>query len=248
MKIFYIIALLGLSWSSTIVKAEELNWNDYDQLLSKYVKQGKLNNVNLMTVDYMGIKTDKNYPRVIAQLASFDPSKLQTQQERLAFYINAYNVLAIKMVLDHWPVKSIKDAGGLFSSVWKEDVGKINGKTVTLNQVEHEILRKMGEPRIHMAIVCASVSCPDLRAEAYTAKKLDNQLNEQSKLFLMNHKKGLHIKGNTAYVSKIFDWFEDDFDKVGGVKSFMRQYNKNVTARMNIDADLNYDWQLNNAQ
>ena len=240
-----IMVLLSIGLCSSLLKAEEPDWNKYDQLLSKYVKQGQLNNVNLMTVDYIGIKSDKSYQRVVSQIESFDTVKLKTKQEKLAFYINAYNVLAIKMVLDHWPVESIKDIGGLFSPVWKKEAGTINHKTVTLHHVEHEVLRKMNEPRIHMAIVCASVSCPDLRNEAYTAGKIEMQLDEQSKLFLSNNKKGLYIKGNTVYVSKIFDWFEDDFDQFGGVNRFIRKYNNNVTAGMKIDADIDYDWNLN---
>jgi len=230
---------------STYLLAEEPDWSGYDQLLKATVSKGKLNSVDLMRVDYVKIRNNPEYAKTLKMIANFDTSKLANKNERLAFYINAYNILAIKMVLDHWPVKSIKDIGSLFSSVWKKEVGKINGKTTTLNEVEHEILRTMGEPRIHMAIVCASVSCPDLRAEAYQASKLNAQLDEQSLLFLKNPKKGLVIKGDTVYVSKIFDWFEKDFDRLGGVKSFISQYRKDVPMHSSIDADLNYDWQLN---
>ena len=239
-RIFMLFAI-----SSAFAQAEEPDWSNYNQLLKQYVKSGSINGVNLMKVDYNGIKRDAAYSKVLSQIASFDTTRLANMQEKLAFYMNAYNILAIKVVLDHWPVKSIKDVGGLFTSVWKVDAGKINHKIVSLNQVEHEILRKMGEPRIHMAIVCASVSCPDLRAEAYTAGMLDKQLDEQSKMFLANNKKGLYVRGNVAYVSKIFDWFEDDFDRVGGVKKFIQKYNTSVSERTKIDADIDYDWQLN---
>ncbi|MDH3326525.1 MAG: DUF547 domain-containing protein, partial [Gammaproteobacteria bacterium] len=246
MKMLYtVFILLALSLSSSFIKAEEPDWENYNQLLKQYVKPGQLNNVNLMTVDYLGIKGDPAFNKLVSQLVVFDTNKLVNKQEKLSFYINAYNVLAIKVVLDHWPVKSIKDVGGLFSSVWKEDAGKINGQMVSLHQIEHEILRKMGEPRIHMSIVCASVSCPDLRNEAYTADRLNEQLDEQSKLFLANTKKGLYIKGNTAFVSKLFDWFEEDFENKGGVKRFIRQYNNDVNENTKIDADIEYDWQLN---
>ena len=104
-------------------------------------------------------------------------------------------------------------------------MGVVAGKKRTLNEIEHEILRKMGEPRIHVAIVCASVSCPDLRAEAYTVEKLDSQLDDQLTLFLANPKKGLHIdKKGYLYMSSIFKWFAEDFETKGGVRKFLAPY------------------------
>lgn len=240
---FFIIAVL-LVFSVT-VQAKEPNWINYGELLTKHVKEGKRGNVTLMAVDYVGIKNNPLYKQVVEQIANFDTKQLRGKNEKLAFYINAYNILAIKMVLDHWPVKSIKDAGSLFSSVWKKDVGKINHKTVTLNEVEHEILRKMGEPRIHMAIVCASVSCPDLRNEPYTAEKLSQQLDEQTKTFLNNSGKGLRVVGDTAEVSKIFGWFEADFESRGGVAEFIKSYQKDLPENIKIDSDISYNWNLN---
>lgn len=244
--LYTIIVVLCLGLCSNTLLAAEPDWQAYDQLLKKYVKPGRLSNVDLMTVDYVGVKEDAAYQQTLSQIAKFDTRQLKTKAEKLAFYINAYNILAIKMVLDHWPVKSIKDAGSLFTSVWKKDVGKINRKTISLHIIEHEILRKMGDPRIHMAIVCASISCPDLRNEAYTAKKLNNQLDDQARLFLINRKKGLYISGNTVHVSKIFDWFEDDFKVRGGVKKFIQHYNPIVKNTMEIEADIDYNWHLNN--
>jgi len=238
--IFWLLSLL-----SSVVIAEEPDWSNYNKLLSQYVKPGQINHVKLMKVDYLGIKHDAVFKELVSQIANFDINKLSNQKEKLAFYINAYNILAIKVVIDHWPVKSIKDVGSFFSPVWKVDAGKINHQLVSLHEVEHEILRKMGEPRIHMAIVCASVSCPDLRSEAYTAKKIDQQLDEQSNMFLANTRKGLYIKNNTAYVSKIFDWFEADFNEVGGVRNYIRQYNSAITASTKIEPDIQYNWQLN---
>jgi len=239
-------SLIYLSFFLAVCNAEEPDWSSYGQLLASHVSAGMKDNVNLMTVNYTAVKADENYQLSLDTIANFDTNKLQGQNEKLAFYINAYNILAIKMVLDHWPVKSIKDAGSLFSSVWKKDVGKINQKTTSLHKVEHEILRKMAEPRIHMAIVCASVSCPDLRNEPYTSQKLSNQLDDQTQQFLKNDKKGLKLDGNTIIISKIFDWFEDDFDNQGGVKAFIRKFREDLPANIKIDADLSYNWNLNN--
>jgi len=240
---FFIITVLHVFSLNSY--AEEPDWINYGKLLTQHVKQGQRDNVNLMAVDYVGIKNDPLYRQVVEQIENFDTKQLVSNNEKLAFYINAYNVLAIKMVLDHWPVKSIKDAGSLFSSVWKKDVGKINHKTVTLNEVEHKILRKMGEPRIHMAIVCASVSCPDMRSEPYTAEKLSQQLDDQTRKFLSNTGKGLRIKGSTAEVSKIFGWFEEDFEKHGGIAEFIRIYRKDLPKNIKIDSSIAYNWNLN---
>jgi len=240
---FFIVAVLfTFSFNS---QAKEPNWADYGNLLTRYVEKGQQDNIDLMAVDYTGIKNDPLYGQVIRQLKNFDIKQLENDNEKLAFYINAYNILAIKMVLDHWPLKSIKDAGSLFSSVWKKDVGKISHKTVTLNEVEHEILRKMGEPRIHMAIVCASVSCPDLRNEPYTADKLSEQLDDQTRKFLNNVGKGLRIKGNVAEVSKIFGWFEEDFEQQGGITAFIKNYRSDLPNNIKIDSSISYNWNLN---
>lgn len=114
-------------------------------------------------------------------------------------------MLAIKTVLDHWPLQSIRDAGSFFSPVWKKPAGMVAGKVRSLHEIEHDILRAMHEPRIHFAIVCASVSCPDLRPEAYNAAQLDDQLDDQATIFLSRQQKGLRIEANGVQLSKIFD-------------------------------------------
>ena len=188
---------------------------------------------------------------MVKDLEKVSLSDLKTQKEKLTFWINAYNVMAAKMVLDNYPLKSIKDAGSLFTAVWKKEVGVVAGKTRTLNEIEHEILRKMGDPRIHAAIVCASVSCPDLRGEAYTVEKLDSQLDDQLTLFLANSKKGLHIdKKGYLYMSSIFKWFKEDFDAKGGVRNYLAPYAPEGAMSSIKDTKLtvyylDYDWELN---
>jgi hypothetical protein len=130
------------------------------------------------------------------------------------------------MVADRFPIKSIKDAGSFFSPVWKKPAGHVAGKQRTLNEIEHEILRKMDEPRIHVAIVCASVSCPDLRLEAFNVERLNEQLDDQMKMFIESTEKGMKIDKvkNRVYLSSIFKWFEDDFESRGGVLKFISNY------------------------
>ncbi|MDQ7090409.1 MAG: DUF547 domain-containing protein [Methylococcales bacterium] len=147
---------------STHVSAAEPDWKPYADLLSSTVKQGTKQGVPLAKVDYAALKKSGKLEAVYQQLSAFPLSKLQGKQEKLAFYINTYNILALKMVVDHFPLKSIKDVGSLISPVWGKEAGNIGGKTVSLDDIENKIIRPMGEPRIHFAIVCASVSCPDL--------------------------------------------------------------------------------------
>ena len=249
-KLLQIIFIAGVFLLLTLntAQGQEPDWREYNVLLKENVSHGRLNGVELSLVDYRRIQGDGAFGSVVRMIEKFPISSLKSKEERLAFYINAYNVFAIKMVLDHWPLESIKDAGSLFNSVWKKPIGYVDGKQLSLHEVEHEILRKMGEPRIHMAIVCASVSCPDLRNEAYTAKKLDKQLSEQTVQFLNNTKKGLRLDGDEIRVSKIFDWFEKDFVSHEGqesVKTFISRYKKDISTRLDIDADLPYDWSLN---
>ena len=224
--------------------AAEPDWTPYAQLLEKHVRSGERDGVALNLVNYSALKNDPLWPQVVALVEQHPVAQLASPQEKLAFHINAYNIFALKMVLDHWPVDSIKDAGSLLRPVWKKPVGTLDGKTVTLQQVEDDFLRSMGEPRIHMAIVCASVSCPDLRNEPFRAATLETQLDDQAKLFLANKNKGLYLKEDRVHVSKIFSWFEDDFAVSGGVEKFLRRY-QSLPEKSSIDADIDYNWQLN---
>lgn len=224
----------------------------WDGLLKKYVAPTTIAGVRLAGVDYSGIKKDPAYLKLIAELKSFSPSKLKSEKDKRCFWINVYNIMAVKMVVDHFPVDSIKDVGGISKSVWKKKVGVVGGKQITLDEIEHEILRKMGDPRIHVAIVCASVSCPDLRNEAYTTDRLDAQLNDQFKRFLANTGKGLQVdreKGRVA-LSKIFKWFEDDFESRGGILAYLFRYApreyRPYLRKDSLDVSyLDYNWDLN---
>ncbi len=237
--------LLMLLWVSPALAFDFAGW---DVLLKKHVRPVTLEGVRLNGVDYNALKKDPDYSKLIAGLKNFSPKTLKSRQEKLTFWINTYNVMAVKMVLDHTSVKSIKDAGSLFSSVWKKKVGKVGGRDVTLHEIEHEILRPMGDPRIHVAIVCASVSCPDLRPEAYQVDQLSKQLDDQMRLFLANPTKGLRVSGKDVAVSKIFDWFEDDFASKGGVTRFLYPYApksaRPVLKNASLDY-LDYNWNLN---
>jgi uncharacterized membrane protein YdjX (TVP38/TMEM64 family) len=167
---------------------------------------------------------------------------------------NAYNLLAIKAVLDQYPTVSIKDGGSLFSPIWKKSIGAVGGTPYSLDAIEHGILRKaFREPRVHFAIVCASLSCPDLRPEPFVAARLGAQLDGQIAAFLGNPAKGLApgADGRSARVSSIFKWFAGDFEGSGGVAAFIRaKAASDVAVRIRALTDaglsyLDYDWSLN---
>ncbi|PKM12450.1 MAG: DUF547 domain-containing protein [Gammaproteobacteria bacterium HGW-Gammaproteobacteria-3] len=237
---FWLLLLPG------IATASEPDWSSYQAVLS-HVKPGIKNGVSLMLVDYDTIKSNGSLDKAYRELSAFKPEQLAGPEEKLAFYINAYNILALKMAADHWPTKSIKDAGSFFSPVWDKPAGELGGKTVTLGEVEHKILRPMGEPRIHLAIVCASVSCPDLRSEPYTAAKLNAQLDDQAQKFLDNPGKGLKVEKDSIKISKIFDWFEEDFEVYGGVRAFLTRY-KTDLPEFKIKTQIPYDWAVNSSK
>jgi hypothetical protein len=237
-----VLLLAGLLLAPSAVQAQD--WTLYDELLAAHVAPVEREGVRYNGVDYAAWARDPRYPRLLAQIESHPLESLQSEADKLAFYINVYNVYAIRMVIDNLPLESIRDAGSLFSPVWKKPVGSIAGEAVTLDEIEHRILRPMGEARIHFAIVCASLSCPDLRREAFRPAALEMQLQEQTQDFLDNASKGLQLDGTRVQVSQIFDWFEDDFDSAGGVEAFVRRY-RDLPDQIRLRADIPYNWNLN---
>ncbi len=235
-----------LLWAGLLLTpaVQAQDWSLYDALLAQHVVPVEREGITFHAVDYAAWAQDPRYAQLLQQIENQPLESLQERADQLAFYINVYNVYAIRMVIDNTPLNSIRDAGSLFSPVWKKSVGTLGGRTVTLDEIEHQILRPMGEPRIHFAIVCASLSCPDLRVEAFTAARLEAQLQEQTQSFLDNASKGLRVDGARVRVSQIFDWFEEDFDSAGGVEAFVRRY-RALPADIRLRADIPYNWNLN---
>jgi len=227
--------------------------DQWDAILANHVRSGKIGDVPLNVVDYSAIAKDPRWPVLLETLAvSTEPAD---RGGRIAYWSNAYNILAIKVVLGKYPVKSIKDAGGWIKAVWDFDAGTAAGKTRTLSEIEHGILRPIGDARIHAAIVCASVSCPPLRNEAYRAAKLDEQLDDQVRVWLANEHTGLKVEdgGATIRISPIFDWFGEDFARdSGSVRAFVDKHRPKGSgpapgARARIEY-FDYDWSLNDSR
>lgn len=214
-------------------------------LLQKYVDRDGM-------VNYKGFQKDSLHLNSYLNELSTNPPDENTwsSEEQIAYWINAYNAFTVKLILDHYPLESIKDIGAAIqipfvNSPWDIKFIEINGNKLDLNNIEHSILRKtFNEPRIHFAINCASFSCPMLRREAYVADKLNVQLEEQVIQFINDSDRN-NIVPTHAEVSKIFSWFKGDFTKNGSLKEFLNQY-----AKIKIEEDvrisyLDYNWSLN---
>ena len=171
----------------------------WDLLLRRHVVSG--------LVDYEGFRQDRAaLDRYIVSLQDVQPSQFGSREAQLAFWINAYNANVVKGVLDHYPIASVKEVKGFFDRIRY----RVAGRELTLNEIEGEG-RALGDWRIHFVVVCASSSCPLLRAEAYAADRVDAQLAEQTRQFLGDPQRGMRVEGTTLWVSKIFDWYTADF-------------------------------------
>ncbi|MFZ8200082.1 DUF547 domain-containing protein [Alteromonas portus] len=225
----------ALSEEAALKKANSLH-EPFSELLSEHVKT--IDNGASTQVDYHGFKQDRE--RLTQYLNSLAKVKKSTfdgwnKADQLAFLINAYNAYTVDLILTEYPkIKSIRDLGGFFSSPWKKEIAPLLGKTRTLDEIEHELIRGQGqnakgynEPRIHFAVNCASIGCPALREEAYVGAKLDSQLNAQTKRFLADTSRN-RMDGNTLKLSKIFDWYSKDFENNANRKSESWQGAKNV--------------------
>ncbi|WP_109618035.1 DUF547 domain-containing protein [Sediminitomix flava] len=202
-------------------------------------------------VDYKGFKNDsKAFDEYLKLLSTNHPNKLNwSEEERLVYWINAYNAFTVKLIIDNYPLKSIKDITAvnipLVKSPWDIKFIEIEGEKYDLNNIEHQILRKkFSEPRIHFAVNCASVSCPILRNEAYEAERVEEQLQEQAELFINDAKRN-KIASNEVEISKIFSWFSGDFEQNGTVIDFINRYSKTKIEDEAKVKYLDYNWNLN---
>jgi len=225
----------------------------FDQLLQDHVVVKDRQSM----VSYQTIQKDKNLDKYLKELSSLSKKEFDgfSPNEQLALLINAYNAFTIKLVIDHYPVKSIKDIGPFFISPWKKKFITFLGEITNLDNIEHNLIRThFKEPRTHFAINCASVGCPSLMKTAFIASRLEDQLDNAAKLFFRNYKKN-HINGNTLFLSKILKWYGEDFKvKFGSLEHFVAPYLTDDKATvMKIQAGeydiefLDYDWSLNDA-
>jgi hypothetical protein len=203
-------------------------------------------------VNYKGFMKDSVAFNKYLKLLSDNPPNEKTWplNEQKAFWINAYNAFTVKLITKYYPIKSIKDIGSriqipFVNTPWDVKFISIGRETMDLNAIEHgQIRKKLNDPRIHFAIVCASKSCPTLLNEAYDPARLDQQLDNQAKVFLKDPFRN-KVAANDSQLSKLFEWYKTDFAKEESLIDFLNKY---TPVKINANAKivyLDYDWGLN---
>lgn len=256
--------LTGSLMSNVYAETDQKNLHaDWTELLEQNISP--INKGHSTAVDYAAFKNQESELQAyLDKLSGVSRADFDAwpKEKQLAFLINAYNAWTVEFILTKYPdLESIKDLGSLFSSPWDKEFIPLLGKTVSLNDIEHGLIRgskRYNDPRIHFAVNCASIGCPALREEAYTADKLEQQLTQQTERFLTDSSRN-YFKGKAIYLSSIFKWYGDDFE-VGfrgakSIQSFLALYSdalkldqQQTLALKSQDFSvkfLDYNWKLN---
>jgi len=231
MKHLLIYVLTLCFWTSN---AQKMNHSEWTNILQLHVSDaGK--------VDYKGFLNNReSLDNYLANLGRHAPKDHWSTSEKKAYWINAYNAFTIQLILNNYPVKSIKK----LSDPWGQKFILIDGKMMSLNTIEHEILRPMGDSRIHFAIVCASESCPKLSDCAFEAKTLNDQLDQAAHDFINAPSKN-NLAPATIKISKIFKWFKADFPKGNAFITYLNNYSTTAISPQTKIEFLSYNWALN---
>lgn len=254
-KVFTSLLLVSLWTPFLFAESFDHRYAAFGELLKQYESNG--------LVHYQSVqKSPELLNQVLAEFGRVEKSDYENWKpdEQIAFWINAYNAAVIKAIVDHYPLEKGLSWKALaypsnsiqqIPNVWNQPALEVFGEQVSLNHIEHEILRKkFKEPGIHFALVCASLGCPFLRSEPYVTDKLNVQLNEQISAFLTDPKKfRYNPDADTLYLSPIFKWFKKDFERAGGIRSFLRVHlpggiGRSISEKTKIEW-LDYDWSLN---
>ena len=248
------LSLLILSGGTSLGDDFDHQHAEWSEVLSEYVAVDR----GSSQVDYRGILKNRagldNYLARVEKV-SLEEYRSWTQSQRLAFLINAYNAFTVKLIVDNYPVDSIKDLGGWISTPWKKKFFTLLGKERHLDNIEHDMIRvEFDEPRIHFAVNCAAVACPALRREAFVAGRLDEQLEEATRLFLTDTRRNRYQADRQRLeLSSIFRWYHDDFERnQGSLEAFVAdRITRDPEIRERIRSKevkvvyLDYDWSLN---
>ena len=243
------LVLAALAFAAQTALAFDHSHAAWGALLERHVVV--LEGGHASRVRYAGMAQDRGeLKRYLATLSGTPRSEFDgwTRPEQMAFLINAYNAFMVEKILQRYPdIASVWDFGKLFGNPFKDDFFSLLGRKASLDRVEHEMLRKSyRDPRIHFAVNCASIGCPMLRAEPYVAARLEAQLEDQARRFLSDASRNRYREGRLE-VSKIFDWYRDDFEPRDA-------YFARYAALLGADAAavraaritfLDYDWALN---
>lgn len=214
--------------------SEKLSHSVFNQLLEENIS-------NNGSVNYKGfIKSRSIFKEYLKMLETNLPQDNWTHNDKLAYWMNVYNAFTIKLIIDNYPTASIKD----IKDAWDSRFFKLGKKWYNLNEVEHKILRKMGDARIHFGINCASFSCPPILNKAFTAANVNDELDFLAKRFINDTQRN-KISSDRIELSKIFQWFGKDFKTEGSLIDFLNKYSE---VKINSNAKktyLKYNWDLN---
>lgn len=257
MKRFWTFRWFAVLWIGLLAHPALASGPTFDRshrLFSKVLRDHLTNGL----VNYTALTRD---PRCLDDYLASTASVCREQfdnwssEDRMAFLINVYNAATLRLVRDNYPVAGIRKIGGFFTSPWKLRIVKLWGKEWTLDEIEHDILRKeYQEPRIHFALVCAARGCPPLRTTAYTGAGLDDALDEQGRLFFAQSAKNrVDVEGKILWLSPIFDWYGSDFRVEGkSLAQVLSQWMAPADAAVVQSKELKirfteYDWSLNDS-
>lgn len=235
-----ILALCIWLTAVQLASAQSSSWqSEYNRLLGKYVTPN-----GVRYGEWKKSKADLQALQGVVSAIAKENAKSLGQKERLAFYINAYNSWILREALEKYPTGSVKDL--LFTFFTSKRI-KVAGQQTSFKSLEDDVIRKMGDPRVHFALNCASRSCPPLAREAYEAGKLDAQLEKMAKGYI-NSENGVKLSadGKTAQLSKIFDWYKGDF-KIGVLEFINQRRSKPIPKDAKITYQ-DYNWSLNEAK
>jgi hypothetical protein len=234
MKRLFIFSMLFLLVFSIHAQTES-----YTALLQKYVDaEGN--------VDYKNLKSEKfKLALYIGYLEKTTPAKDWSTNKTKAFWINAYNAYTLQLILENYPLKSILEIKQKGKDAWNIPFANVGGENYTLNHIEHEILRKnFSDPRIHVGVNCASGSCPQLGNFAFTEANIETELERLMSLFINDATRN-KITQHKIHLSKIVEWFKEDFTKEGTLIDYLNRYSTTKIDKKARIRFLKYDWNLN---
>ena len=231
-----------------------IDHQSWQLILNKYLISNDPSGVNLFDYKQVSSKDKKTLEKYLISLQERDP-RSYNKAEQKAYWINLYNALTVQLILNNYPVESITKLGNTFFSFgpWDDDAAGIAGITLSLNDIEHKILRPIfKDPRIHYAVNCASYSCPNLSGQAYTSSNTDQLLNDGAFEYI-NHPRAVKFDGDDLLLSSIYDWYLIDFgDNTTSLLNHLKQYASDSLKKKLMsfdvesdDIDHHYNWQLN---
>jgi hypothetical protein len=263
LSVFWVILLSGLLFLNSPAQAGGFDHSGWGALLKEHVRV--LDSGEASQVDYAGLSARRNELRAyLSELSAVrrDQFDLWSTDDQLAFLLNAYNSWTVELILTRYPdLDSIKDLGSFFQSPWKIRFLTLFGEKVSLDEIEHELIRGSGrynDPRIHFAVNCASIGCPALRPEPFRGQELQHQLDDATSLFLRDRSRN-RLDGKILKVSSIFTWYREDFEQgfrsIDSLEQFFADHAEDLqmtdeqkrqllSGKIKIEF-LDYDWELN---